>query len=110
MRPNEFKAFYDKCEKEYKRGCEQLRFERNRKTQEAANEVARSIARFKVGDILEADNRIIEVTLIKALISPYYKDMICVTYHGLELTKKLQPRKDGNRFDIYDDGREITKI
>ena len=64
-------------------------------------------ARFKVGDIILANDSYMLVTAIKGY---EYYEKTCAVYHGKALTKKLQPRKDCWKKNIYDDGRKIQLI
>ncbi len=79
--------------------------------QAALNQWARDNAEFKVGDIIAANDIIIKVEKVVGSHSPYYgTKTLYAEYIGKRLTKKLQPRKDGQESSIYGDGREITKL
>lgn len=81
-----------------------------KKNQSILNQWAKGNARFKVGDIICANDTIIKITNFYGVYSQYMKEKLYVTYIGQQLTKALKPRKDGSTRSIYDDGREITKI
>ena len=89
---------------------EELRLEFEKKKQDILNAHANEVHRFNVGDIVLSGDRYVKITRFYGSYSNFLKEPFYVTYHGIELTKKLQPRKDGFELDIYDDGREITKI
>ena len=94
----------------YYKKQEEIRLEYLGKQQEILNEQANDVHRFNIGDIICSGNRYIKITGFYGSYSNFLKEAFYVTYQGIELTKKLQPRKDGSTFEIYDDGREITKI
>ena len=75
------------------------------------NKWAYANARFNVGDIIKSQGTIIQIDQRHGRHSPYYgTKRLYVEYRGPVLTKKLQPRKDGERSSIYDDGREIERL
>ena len=79
--------------------------------QAALNQWARDNAEFNVGDIIASNDIIIKVEKIVGRHSPYYRTKtLYAEYIGKQLTKKLQPRKDGQENRIYGDGRKITKL
>lgn len=101
--------------KEYDRKCEaainEAKAHRDRLKQAALNQWARDHAGYQVGDIICANDTIIEVQRLIGRHSAYYgSKTLYVEYRGPQLTKKLQPRKDGQISSIYDDWREIKKI
>ena len=101
--------------KEYDRLCDYAISEaiarRDRLKQAALNEWACDHAKYQVGDIICANDTIIEVQSLIGRRSDYYgSKTLYVQYKGPKLTKKLQPRKDMSMSYIYDDGREIKKI
>ena len=71
---------------------------------------AKEHARFNIGDIISDGRRIMEVTNFEGNEERCYQYKCYITYYGIELTKKLKPRKDGSTMSIYDDGREVNKI
>ncbi len=81
-----------------------------KKSQSILNQWAKDNARFKVGDIICANDTIIKITDFYGVNSQYIEEKLYVTYIGQHLTKALKPRKDGSTMSIYDDGREVTKI
>lgn len=80
------------------------------KSAKVINDWAREHARFKIGDIIQSFDNVIQVTNILGHCSNYVIKKLYVEYRGNLLTKKLQPRKDGAKVTIYDDGREIKKL
>lgn len=84
---------------------------RDKLKQAALNQWARENAEYQVGDIIKANDTIIQVErLIGRHSACYGSKTLYVEYRGPQLTKKLQPRKDGQISSIYGDGREIKKI
>ncbi len=84
------------------------RYEKYRKDkQDILDRWARENARFKVGDIILANDKYMAVAKIGGYISCGKPTAV---YYGKVLTKKLQPRQDGWGTSIYDDGREIKQI
>ena len=84
---------------------------RDKLKQSALNQWARDHAEYQVGDIITANDTIIQVERFIGRHSAYYgSKTLYVEYRGPQLTKKLQPRKDGQISSIYDDGREVKKI
>jgi hypothetical protein len=84
---------------------------RDKLKQAALNQWARDNAEYQVGDIITANDTIIQVErLIGHHSACYGSKTLYVEYRGPQLTKKLQPRKDGQISSIYGDGREIKKI
>jgi hypothetical protein len=67
-------------------------------------EYALSSAIFKIGDIIQDHKCIIVVDKISASFS--YREVKTV-YHGIELTKKLVPKKSGDRNSVW--GNENVK-
>lgn len=98
----------NEAKNEYYRKEYELGEELKRKKDEFLAEYTKENHRFEIGDIICSFGRYIKVESFKGEISSGGK--FYVTYFGPELTKKLQPRKDGFRTSFYDDGREITKI
>lgn len=99
------------CERAYEKESKEARQRRDNRKSIALNKWANVNARFNVGDIIESQGTIIQIDQRYGRHSPYYgTKSLYVEYRGLQLTKKLQPRKDGERNSIYDDGREIKKI
>ena len=101
--------------KEYDRKCEaainEAKAHRDRLKQAALNQWARDHARYQMGDIICANDTIIEVQRLIGRHSVCYGSKpLYVQYLGPLLTKRLQPRKDMQTSGIYDDGREIKKI
>lgn len=107
MTLDELKLKIGETIQEYGRKCSELKKEMESKQSEFMAEYTKENHRFNIGDILKFNDRYIKV-------EGYYGTLnggkFYVTYIGPELTKKLQPRKDGSTFPFYDDGREITKI
>lgn len=98
-------------EQAYKKDLEEAMKRRDNRKSIALNKWAYVNARFNIGDIIESQGTIIQIDKRYGRHSPYYgTKRLYVEYRGLQLTKKLQPRKDGERNSIYDDGREIKKI
>ena len=84
---------------------------RDKSKQETLNQWARDHAEYQVGDIITANDTIIQVKSLFGCHSAYYgSKTLYVEYRGPQLTKKLRPRKDGQISSIYDDGRDIKKI
>ena len=84
---------------------------RDKLKQAALNQWARDHAEYQVGDIITANDTIIQVERLIGRHSAYYgSKTLYVEYRGQQLTKKLQPRKDGQISSIYDDGREIKQL
>ena len=84
---------------------------RDKLKQATLNQWARDNAEYQVGDIITVNDTIIQVERLIGRHSAYYgSKTLYVEYRGPQLTKKLQPRKDGQISSIYDDGREIKKI
>lgn len=109
MTDADLKSELDKLEKAYNFESQQLR-EKFRKQQQALRDKwAKENARFKIGDIIKADDKIIEVERIRGCFESFYKNPY-VMYFGKILTKALKPRKDESRTSTYDDGREIIKL
>lgn len=101
-------ADYDQA---YEKDLKEAKQRRDNRKSIALNKWANVNARFNVGDIIESQGTIIQIDQRYGRHSPYYgTKRLYVEYRGPQLTKKLQPRKDGERSSIYDDGREIKKI
>ena len=98
-------------EQAYEKDLKEARQRRDNRKSIALNKWANVNARFNVGDIIESKGTIIQIDQRYGRHSPYYgTKSLYVEYRGPQLTKKLRPRKDGERSSIYDDGREIKKI
>ena len=98
-------------EQAYEKDLKEAKQRRNDRKSIALNKWAITNARFNVGDIIESQGTIIQVVRRYGRYSQYYGTKgLYVEYRGPKLTKKLQPRKDGERSSIYDDGREIKKV
>lgn len=98
-------------EQAYEKDLKEAKQRRDNRKSIALNKWANVNARFNVGDIIESQGTIIQIDQRYGRHSPYYgTKRLYVEYRGPQLTKKLQPRKDGERSSIYDDGREINKI
>ena len=98
-------------EQAYEKDLKEARQRRDNRKSIALNKWANVNARFNVGDIINSQGIIIQIDQRHGRYSPYYgTKKLYVEYRGPQLTKKLQPRKDGERNSIYDDGREIKKI
>lgn len=107
-------------DEEFRKECSQLGQEFDeyeaawkKRKQELINRYARENARFQIGDIIRANETTIRVDEIYGLETKYtiyVRGIVYVVYRGVILTKKLEPKKSGEIFTIYDDGREITKI
>lgn len=109
MTDADLKSELERLEKIYNFESQQLR-EKFRKQQQALRDKwAKENARFKIGDIIQANDNIIEVERIRGCFESFYKNPY-VLYLGKVLTKALKPRKDESRTSIYDDGREIIKL
>lgn len=96
--------------KRYAAENEEKRNLHRKKNQFILNQWAKDNARFKVGEIICANDTIIKITDFYGVYSQYMEEKLYVTYYGQQLTKALKPRKDGSMRSIYDDGRGITKI
>ncbi len=81
-----------------------------KRKQELLNKYVQEHARFQIGDIIRANETTIRVDGIYALESMFVRGNVYTVYRGVILTKKLEPKKSGDLYTIYDDGREITKI
>ena len=66
-------------------------------------------ARFHRADIIESQGTIILVDSRRGRAKMFHNELY-VEYRGPQLTRKLEPRKDGQIMSIYDDGREVKKI
>ena len=98
-------------EQAYEKDLKEARQRRDNRKSIALNKWANANARFNVGDIIESQGTIIQIDQRYGRHSTYYGTKgLYVEFRGPQLTKKLQPRKDGQRSSIYDDGREIKKI
>lgn len=108
MTLDELKLKIGETIQEYDRKCSELKKDMKAKQSEFMDEYTRGNHRFNIGDILQFNDRYIKVDGYYGTLDN--RGVFYVTYVGPELTKKLQPRKDGSRFHLYDDGRKITKI
>lgn len=105
---DELKSKIGETIQEYGKKQAELEQEMKKKQSEIMAEYTKENHRFNVGDILQFNGMYIKVDRYYGTLDN--RGVFYVTYVGPELTKKLQPRKDGNRFRFYDDGREIIKI
>lgn len=105
---DELKENINEAIREYHSKEYELGEELKRKKAKFMDEYTKENHRFNIGDILKSNDRYIKVDGYYGTIDS--RGTFYVTYLGPELTKKLQPRKDGFRTSFYDDGREITKI
>lgn len=110
MNSNECLKMLGEEAKRYAAENEERRKLHRKKSQFILNQWAKGNARFKVGDIICANDIIIKITDFYGVYSQYMEEKLYVSYFGQQLTKALKPRKDGSTRSIYDDGREITKI
>lgn len=94
----------------YRHEFEKLEKEKRCVRQQILDRWAKDNAKYKVGDVITANDTIIEVTRISGTYSDYLSEKLYVTYIGNALTKKLTPRKDGHVTQIYDDGRIVEKL
>ena len=94
----------------FKKQAEELEKQKRISRQRILDQWANENAKYKVGDIIKADDIIIKVARIKGSYSGFLGITLHVTYAGDALTKKLTPRKDGWKTEIYDDGRKIEKL
>lgn len=108
MTLDELKLKIGETIQEYGRKCSELKKEMEAKQSEFMAEYTKENHRFNIGDILKSNDRYIKVDGYYGTLDS--RGTFYVTYLGPELTKKLQPRKNGFRTSFYDDGREITKI
>lgn len=95
----------------FKKQIEELEKQKRISRQRILDQWAKDNAKYKVGDIIKANDVIIKVTRIRGHLSLYMERGLYVSYYGDALTKKLTPRKDGWQTDIHDDGgRVIEKL
>lgn len=104
-------ALLDSCNKAFEETVRVAKANMYKSKQAALDQWARDNAEFKVGDIIASDDIIIKVEKVVGRHSQYYgTKTLYAEYIGKQLTKKLQPRKDGQKTSIYGDGRKITKL
>ena len=106
MTDEEFRKEYSQLRQEF----EEYEASWEKRKRELVNRYVRENARFNVGDIIRANETTIRVGKIYASESMYLPGIVYIVYRGVILTKKLEPKKSGDLYTIYDDGREITKI
>lgn len=95
----------------FKKQMEELEKQKRVSRQRILDQWAKDNAKYKIGDIIKANDVIIKVTRIKGYLSYYLEGGLYISYYGDALTKKLTPRKDGWQTDIHDDGgRVIEKL
>ena len=96
--------------KQYNLDCENARKEKDKRNFNILQAWASENNRFNIGDIIECNGGIIKIEQFRGVYSNYYEQKLYITYIGACLTKKLQPKKDGTKLAIYDDGREVKLI
>lgn len=110
MTHEELKKAVNDVNEYYRKQIEELENKKKSFVKQLMNDWANENSEYKIGDIIESNLTIIQITKITGEYSSYNSYFYPV-YHGIVLTKQLKPRKDGSTFTIYDDkGRVITKI
>lgn len=101
---------YDKqCDEEILQEIQRVKKAFRKRKGLALDKWAYDNARFNRADIIESQGTIILVDSRRGRKKMYANELY-VEYRGPQLTRKLEPRKDGQIMSIYDDGREVKKI
>lgn len=110
MTHEELKKAVDRVKEYYREQIEELESKKKSFVQQLMNDWANENSRYKIGDIIECNMNIIQITKITGEYSSYGSYFYPV-YHGIMLTKQLKPKKNGSVFTIYDDkDKVITKL
>lgn len=110
MTHEELKKAVDRVKEYYREQIEELESKKKSFVQQLMDEWANENYEYKIGDIIESNLTIIQITKITGEYS-VYNSYFYPVYHGTVLTKQLKPRKDSSTFTIYgDEDRVITKL
>jgi len=85
---------------EYKAAFDEIRDRQRKELDELNRKFATENSTVKIGDIITDGNRRIKIDDISVTID-WFTDMPQCMYEGVELKKDGTPRKDGNRYSIY---------
>lgn len=93
---------------EYKQKRQTIEAERDKKLNDLVKSYVEANAKFKIGDIISDFTHAIKIEKIKA--SLFRKDDCPdIIYIGIQLTKKLEPHKRGERLSIYQNRGHLIK-
>jgi len=110
MTHEELKKAVNDVNEYYRKQIEELESKKKSFVRQLMDDWANENPEYKIGDIIESNLTIIQITKITGEYSSYHSYFYPV-YHGIVLTKQLKPRKDGSTFTIYgDEDRVITKL
>lgn len=95
---------------EYTQESSTLKKEYDGKQAALNKEFAMSRKLYQIGDIIENSVSKIKVARLNVGFSGFFPGTPVCVYHGPELTRKLKPRKDGNRKSIYQSDKSLKLI